>query len=250
MLWCALAAPAAQSQINKAEVLKGATQSYYGLRKAGLIEFQARITPTWEVAVESIGSNPEALKLLNGLKFTMLLGADDAVKVNHEVSIPAPNATVDQGFKQIFSGLEQTVSGFFATWNLFMLNNPFPSADTEYQVKDLGDAYLLTYKEPGADVATTMTKSFSITEFKVVTPEFSGSIMPHLIKTEKGYVLIGFAANYVPAKGPGKVELNIQIDYQDVNGFKLPQRLRAHSVLDGEPTEAELIFSDYKVKAR
>ena len=250
VLCCALAAPVAQSQTNKVEVLKEATQSYYGLRKSGLIEFQARVTPTWEVAVKNIESNPEALKLLNGLKFTMLLGADDAVTVNHEVTIPAPNAKAEEGFKQIFSGLEQMLSGFFMTWNLFMLNNPFPSADREYQVKDLGNTYLLTYKETDADVAITMTKSFSITELKVVTPEFSSSIMPQLTKTEKGYVLSGYAANYLPAKGPGKVELNIQLDYQDVNGLKLPQRLRAHSVLDGQPTETELIFSDYRVKAR
>lgn len=250
VLCCALAAPVAQSQTNKAEVLKGATQSYYGLRKSGLIEFQARVTPTWEVAVKNIESNPEALKLLNGLKFRVLLGADDVVKVNHEVTIPAPNAKVEAGFKQIFGGLEQVLSGFFTTWNFFMLNNPFSSVDSEYQVKDLGITYLLTYKETDADVAITMTKSFSITELKVITPEFSSSITPQLTKTEKGYVLIGYAANYVPAKAPGKVELKIQVDYQDVNGLKLPRRLRAHSVLDGKPTETELIFSDYTVKAR
>lgn len=252
LLFCYLAAPAAhaQSQTSKAEVIKQASQSYYSLRRSGLKEFQARVTPSWEVAVKGIESNPEALKLLRGLKFTMLFGADDEVKVNHEVTVPAPNATVEAGFKRIFDGIEQIVSGFFKTWDLFMLNAPFPQADGEYELKDLGGTYLLIYKETGADVALTMTKDFSITEVKIASPEFNSSIVPLFAKTEKGYLLIGYSATYLPLKGPGKVELNIQIDYQDVNGLKLPQRIRAHSVLDGQPNEAELLFSDYQMKTR
>ena len=63
-------------------------------------------------------------------------------------------------------------------------------------------------------------------------------------------LLIEYSATYLPAQGPGKVELNIRSDYQDVNGFKLPQRLRLHGAYDGQPIEAELVFSDYRVKTR
>jgi hypothetical protein len=250
--FCCLIAPAArgQSQTNKAEISKQASRSYYGVRKYGLMEFQARVTPTWEVAVKGIESNPEALKLLRGLRFTMSFGADDKVKLNHEATMPAPNATVETGFKQLFDGVEQMVSGFFATWDLFMLTSPFPQPDAEYELKDLGSTYLLTYKEADADIAFTMTKDFSITEFKVVTPEFSSLILPKFTKTAGGYVLIGYSATYEPAKGPGKVALDLQIDYEDVSGLKLPHRIRVHSVLDGEPTESELIFSEYQVKTR
>src|SRR2546423_1474568 len=91
----------AQDQIDKASIIRQATGSYYGVRASGLIEFQARVTPNWEVAVKGIGSNPDALKLLNGLKFAMSFDANKAIKVNQEVGIPAPNEQVAAGFKQI-----------------------------------------------------------------------------------------------------------------------------------------------------
>lgn len=238
----------AQSQSNNGEVIRQASASYYGLRKHGLTEFQARVTPTWEVTVKDVASNPEALKVLRSLKSTILFKADNDVKVTHDVGIKAPNAEVEEGFKQIFDGIEKMLDGFFTTWTMFMFDSPFPPPDGDFQLKDFGSTYLLTYKETDADVAFTMTKDFSITELKVVSPTFSSSISPQLIKTEKGFILTGYTANYVPAKGPGKVELNIQIDNQDVNGLKLPQRLRVHSVLDGEAYETELVFSEYQVK--
>jgi hypothetical protein len=241
---------AAQRQINKTEIIKQAGQSYYGLRKAGLLEFQARVTPTWEVSVKGIESHPEALKLLKGLKFSMTLTTDDRVNVSYEASTPAPNATVEAGFKQIFSGVEKLLSGFFDSWNLFMLNSPLPQADREYELKDLGSTYLLTYRETDADVTITMTKDFSITELKVISPRFKSSILPQFTKTEGGFVLTGYSANYVPIEGPGKVELNLQIDYQNVNGLKLPRTIRVHSTLDAEPNETELTFGDYQVKTR
>jgi hypothetical protein len=238
----------AQGQSNKAEVIRQAGASYYNLRKYGLTEFQARVAPTWEVISKGVESNPEALKLLRNLKFTFFFGANDEVRITQDVGIAAPNAQVEGAFKQIIGSMEEMLDGIFKTWSLFMIKTPFPPAEGESQLKDLGSAYLLTFKESSADIAFTMTKDFSVTELKVVSPNFSSSIRPQFTKTEKGNVLIGYSANYVQAKGLGKVELNIQIDNQDVNGLKLPQRIRVHSVLDGEAYETEMVFSDYQVK--
>src|SRR6267142_6342281 len=107
----------AQNQIDKAAIIRQATRSYYGVRASGLVEFQARVTPKWEVAIKDIGSNPEGLKLLNGLKFSMSFDANQAIKVNQEAGIPAPNEQAAAGFKQIRAGMEQMLSGFFDTWD-------------------------------------------------------------------------------------------------------------------------------------
>jgi hypothetical protein len=240
----------AQNQIDKAAIIRQASRSYYGVRASGLVEFQARVTPTWEVAIKDIGSNPEGLKLLNSLKFSLSFVVDKAVEVNQEMSVPAPNEQVAAGFKQIRAGMQQLLSGFFDTWDLFMLNSPFPQADGSYELTDSISGYLVNYKDGKADISVEMNKDLTVTLVKVISPEFEGSIWPKFTRTDKGLVLTGYSANYLPAKGPGKVDLDIQIEYQDVQGLRLPQRLRMHSVLDGVTTETELVFSDYQVRKR
>lgn len=245
----AVPAMAGIAQVNKREIVKQATQASYSLRQLGLLEFKANMQPNWTLTAKSFAPNPAAMRMLNALLFSVSLGPDGSVKVEHSSSLPIPSDQ-EESIKQVYVGMDEIVSGFFATWNSFMLTSPFPAVDSEYQLQDLGTAYLLTYKESGTDVAITMNKNFSITELKVVTPEFNASIRPEFTKTEKGFVLIGYSADYVPTKGPGKVGLKMDIDYQDVNGFRLPQKLRAHSVYDGQPTETELIFKNYEVKTR
>src|SRR5579864_4682027 len=79
MLACGLAA--AQSQVPAADskkVVEKARQAYYNLRDAGLEEFRATIKPDWSLVLkDQLKADPEkgeaAVKLLNGLHFSMLL---------------------------------------------------------------------------------------------------------------------------------------------------------------------------------
>jgi hypothetical protein len=240
----------AQAQLDKAAIVKQAAQSYYSVRAAGLIEFQARVTPTWEVALKDTNPNPEGLKLLNALKFTVFFDAENAVRVDHEVGIAAPNEKVQASFDRVFAGIQQVLEGYFETWDLFMINNPFPVATGAFDLKAEGSGYVISFKETVADVTVNMNKDFTVTLVRVVSPEFNSSISPQFTRTDKGFVLVAYSAKYVPTKGPGAVDLNVQIDYQDVQALKLPQRVRAHSVLDGQATDVELVLSEYQVKKR
>jgi hypothetical protein len=240
----------AAGQGDKRALVRQATQSYYNLRRLGFSGFQAKVQPNWSVVVKGIESNAEAMRLLNGLKFSMSLSGSGDVKTNHEVAIAAPNPQVEAGFKQIFGGIEQVLTGFFATWNLFMLNSPLPGVDGEYQLQDLANEYVLTYKDGASDVITRMARDFSITELEVSSPQFKSSVKPKFTKSEKGYVLTRYVGHYVPTSGPGNVELNIRIDYLETKGLRLPQKIYADSVYDGEPNQMELILSDYQMLGR
>ena len=255
---CGLAAAPAhgKGRGDKHVIIAQARQAYYSLSRFGLIEFQSNIQPNWEVVLkDELAANPsaaqESLRLLNGLHFPIRLDPKGNVKVDHIADFPPPNERVAAGFKQIYGGMEQAVSGFFETWNLFMLNSPFPEVDSEYQLEDLGGQYRLSYQEGAADVVTTMTGDLAITEIKVSATEFKSSIKPHFMKTEKGYVLTAYEGNYQPVTGPGATRLNVQLDYQEVNGLQLPRKLHLDGVYEGRnPFEMELLFSKYQVKTR
>lgn len=239
---------------DRAKVIDQARRYYYSLRAVGLDEFQSAVKPNWAVVLkDEFQSNPEgaqaALKLLNGLHFSMLLDTHGKVTVTHHADFEPTNEQQRAGFDQIFSGMEQAVSGFFATWSLFMLNSPFPEAGTEYTLDDLGSQWRLSYKEGASDVVTLMSKELVISEVKVTTAEFVSSVRPQFNRSNNGFVLSGYAADYKPTSGPGVVKLDVKIDHQLVNGLQLPVSLIADSVLDGAPTHIELAFSGHQVKS-
>jgi hypothetical protein len=240
---------------NKKVVLAQARKAYYSLRNVGLLEFQSTVSPTWEVALRDvIKTNPAgaqtALKTLSNLHFAMTLDPAGAVAVTHQSDIAPANEQIKQGFDQIFSGMEQAVSGFFETWSPFVLTSPFPEVESEYQLEDLGREYRLSYKEGTADVVTTMTKDLVITDLKVTTSAFDSVLKPQFAKGPGGFVLAGYEANYIPTSGPGKTHLIVQIEYRETSGLQLPYKLNLDSVYDGTPTQMELTFTDYQVKKR
>lgn len=255
VLTLASAAPAKPpAKPDRAQVIERARGSYYGLRTLGLDEFQSTVKPNWSVVLKNeLASNPEgaqaALKLLNGLHFSMVLDKDGKVTMTHHADFEPTNQQQREGFNQIFSGMEQAVSGFFATWSMFMLSSPFPEAGVEYQLDDLGSQWRLSYKDGASDVVTLMSKDLVISEVKVTSAEFVSSVRPQFRRSNNGFVLAGYAADYQPTSGPGVVKLDVKIDHALVNGLQLPVSLIADSVLDGAPTHIELAFSGHLVKS-
>jgi hypothetical protein len=240
---------------DKREVIRQARAAYYSLRERGLTEFQAGIKPTWEVVLkEQMRSDPAGaqagLKLLNSLHFAMTLDSAGKVTVNHSADAPPPNERVAAGFNDIYAGMDKAVSGFFDSWSPFMLTSPFPAAESEYQLEDLGGEYRLSYKDGSADVVTMMKKDFTITSVKVVSPEFLSTFKPVFARTKKGFILSGYSADYQPTSGKGVVALIVQLEYQEVNGMQLPRKLSLDSTYDGNPTQMELMFADYQVKTK
>jgi hypothetical protein len=237
------------------QVVQRGHDAYYSLRSLGLVEFQSTIKPNWaQVLKDQNASDPAqaqaALNLLNGLHFTMVLDKNGNVTVKHRTDTEPANEQVRQGFEDIYSGINQAVSGFFATWSLFMLNTPFPEVDGAYQLDDLGSQYRLAYKEGSSDIVTLMNKDLAITEIQVTSPQFISIVKPRMNKTAKGFVLTGYVGDYTPKSGPGVVHLDVKIDHAPVNGLQLPVSLIADTTLDGAPTHMELAFSEHQVKSR
>ena len=237
--------PVAGQQADKNEIIRKAQQSYY---RIGSIQFEANIQPNWTISVKGLESNPVALKLLNGLHFSMSFDSNGNVKVNHTADVAPANEAQANRFNQAYEGMEQIVIGFFQTWNLFMFRSPFPPVDGDYELQHAGSQYVLKFKEGSDDVVINMSDGdLRIVEVKVLSTTFSSSVKPQFTKTPKGYVMTAYEGNYEPAKGPGKVNLHAQIEYQEVMGLSLPRKLRFDSIYDEQPSHAELLFSQYRV---
>src|SRR5438309_1693729 len=92
----AICATQAAAQSDKKEVLSRASQRYYNLRQAGLVEFQASLKPNWEVVLAGTKPNSEDLKLLNGLRFSIAIDAESKFTMDHRSDTkPAGQRSID-----------------------------------------------------------------------------------------------------------------------------------------------------------
>jgi hypothetical protein len=254
LMACSLAVMAQSTPVaDNNKVLADARDAYYSLRTAGLDEFRATVKPNWELVLkDQIKSDPvgaqAGLKLLNGIHFSMLLDDAGKITVTHKSDTEPSTEQQRKGFDEIYSGMDQTLKGFFTTWSVFMLNSPFPT-DGEYKLEDLGTQYRISYKDGTADAVALMGKNLIITDIKESSAEFNSSVRPQFVHTPKGLVLTGYDADYKPTSGPGVVKLALKIEHHPVNGLQLLDKLVLDSVMDGAPTHMELAFSDYAVKS-
>jgi hypothetical protein len=242
----------AESVADKQSILRQAWRAYYDLRQHGLSGFRCDITPNWRMLLQqqlkdSPASTETALKLLGQLRFTVTLAADDSVRLEHN-DIPGQNKSTMDALKQIYGGMEQLTSGFFDTWKIFMLAPPLPDADSDYDLQASGPFYRVTYKETDADVDTTMTKDFAVTNLSVTGRDFTSSIRPRFNRTPEGFVLAAYDASYRSAKPEEATELRVSADYQQLNGLQMLRKLTIAGTYGGEAfPDIELAFSGCKV---
>jgi len=254
LICCCILVPtlaSAQKLVDKQAILSQARQSYYNLHNEGLATFQCSVTPNWEGMLQAErrqdpASADAAVKTLSQLRFATNVAADNSVKLTHN-DLPGQSQQMKDALRQIYGGMEQMTSGFFESWGLFMLSTPFPEINSKYQLDTIGPQYRLTYKEGTADVVTTMGRDFSITELKVTSPEFDSSLQPTFTKTARGLVLRGYDASYQSQKPKETTRLKVLIDYQEVQGFQMLQKLNLSGTHDGTEFALELVFSDCHV---
>jgi hypothetical protein len=235
---------------DKQVVIERARSNYYSLQKQGLSRFQCNLAPNWDsLLAETMKTDPKganrAIEILRPLQFTVSLGNTGSAKVTHNTI--AAGSEQMAGLNQIYSGMEQMVSGFFDTWSPFMMSSPFPSAGGNFELTDQGDLWNLSYKEGAStDVVTTMTKGLVIRELKVKTPQFSSSLRPQFSDSALGKLLTGYKADYVGQSPSETTHLEVEIAYQTVDGFQLPQKLDLAGSYGGSAFQIQVTFSGCK----
>ena len=88
-----------------------------------------------------------------------------------------------------------------------------------------------------------MNKDFSITSTMVSSKAFESTLQPLFKQTAKGLLLSGYQAIYTGASAADKTELQVKVDYQQVDGLQLPKTLDAQGSYGGNPFKVEVAFT-------
>lgn len=232
---------------DKAETLKKARQSYYSLKDQGLAEFQCTMAPNWAFLLSDQRKNDPtgidaAIEKLKALHFGLTVGLDGNAKVTHN-ELTAENDQVANGLKQVYSGMEQMATGFFQTWSAYTISPAFPDEATPFEINAIGSDYVISYKEGAAEVTTTMAKDYAISSMRVKTAEFDSTIKPQFKKIPKGLLLSGYQALYRGATPADATDLDVTIDYQEINGLQFPQEVSLSGSYGASPFKVKVNFT-------
>ena len=174
-------------------------------------------------------SNPDGARAgiarLSQIQFTITAGVDKQTTVAH-TTVAADNDQMAAGLAQVYSGMEQMVTGFFDTWSPFMVTSMLPDPDSQYALQKVGSQWALTYKEDSdTDVTTMMGDDLAVRDLQVVTPQFKSDIQPQFTGSSEGRLLTAYQATYFGQTPDENTVLQVRIDYQSVNGLNLPKSL-------------------------
>ena len=232
--------PRHQTATNS-DVVSRARSAYYSLARKGFKGFTATIEPNWEVILAQTATQ-ENLKIFRAVRFSMVVDANGAVTVTHEVDANASGSKLQPTVDRIHADVRRLVTGFFNTWRIFVVSSPFPETADQLKLETLGKQYRLVSTTPSGEVTIALTDELLIKEWNFNAPTLRRTVKPQFQKTADGFLLTDYKQIFEPVGNGIKTTLDFHIVYQDFNGMKIPQKVRFNGMHGSEPVEAELAF--------
>jgi hypothetical protein len=155
------------------------------------------------------------------------------------VGANAPNADV---VARIQYDLQRLVIGFFNTWRTFVVTSPLSVPENVIKLENQGKEYRLSYITLSGEITIVMTDELLIRETKFSGRSVKRTLKPQFEKTADGFLLTDYKQVTEPVGEGITTILDFHIQYQDLNGLKLPQKVRLGGTYGTEPVQAELTF--------
>jgi hypothetical protein len=244
---CAATVAAAQriAEPERTSVLVSAAKSYYNARQLGFREFTCVAKPDWTPLIGSSPDGAEGLKMLNAQHYYLKLNADGAVELTHKSDFPPPKE-FEKDLKDLFTGMQEMTTGFFAAWSAFALHNPLPEPASKCEVLSSPSGYEVRCDEPSTRVVTLLTKDFSIAEIRVKAADTATIMRPVFTKTPQGFILSAYDSDTDMPDG-SKVKSHVDVVYDTQAPYRLPGRIKFDGSIGDQQAKIDLILSDYQV---
>jgi len=242
-------APAATQKLDKKEILDKARQAYYVLQNLGVKTFQCTVQPDWKKMLDSVGKkSTEAgdplLTQLAAVSFTAVV--DEQGNATLTPTIPIGGAA-DPGVTQIIDGAQKMLMGFFQTWASLAFGNPYPSSnDANLTFSDQADGYHFTEKSGEQNIEMVLGRDYALITLKVTAPGVIIVTHPRFTKTDKGFLMAGAASDI----NNGAQKVDIQVEYQTVEGFQFPQKVSYLASLQDMTVAVEMNFAKFQITKR
>lgn len=247
LLACMTAVVAAQqiAEPERSTVLVSAAKAYYNARQLGLREFACVAQPDWTLLVGSASDSAAGLKLLKAQHYYLKLNVDDQVELTHKSDFVPPKE-FEKDLKDLFTGIQEMTTGFFAVWSAFALRNPFPEPASKCEVLSSASGYEVRCDEPSSKTVTLLTRDFSITEIRAKLLNTTVVMRPVFNKTPQGFILATYDSDADMPDG-SKVKSHVEVVYDAQAAYRLPSRIKLDGNMGGQKAKIDLILDGYQI---
>jgi hypothetical protein len=234
---------------DKKTILEKALHSYYVLENQGLKSFQCTVQPDWKKFMDTMAQKPATgedprLALLIPVEYSVAINNQEDPKIT---PILTTGGTLDPSVQGIVDGAQRTLLGFFQSWDSMVLSSLFsPSEEASYALLEQPDGYKLTQISGEMNIEILLTKDLVFTTMKSTAPGVVILVKPHFTKTDKGLLMTSMDDDI----NNGSQKVNVQIQYQTVDGFQLPGKVSYVATFSGQTVPLEFTFTKYQLAKR
>jgi hypothetical protein len=231
------------------QIVEEARTAYYNLHDQGLTGFRCNVRVDWNAALlsQNVDTNgaPELLAVLRQTHFEPVVGLTGAPRVSLHFDGPAPSDEVAARLQTASGGVERSLNGVLQELSSVLFGSLLPP-DRDYHLEPQGDHFRITFGSDEVRIVETMNKDHELEEMIVATQKSTVSVRPQFRRGEKGFLPVVIDSR-VEAAGADKVELHVEIAYQTVEGFRLPQTVRVRDKELAGNAPVEFNFSNYQL---
>jgi hypothetical protein len=232
--------------LDKKAVLEKALHTYYILENQGLKSFQCTVQPDWKKFMDVAAPKPPngedpRLALLLPVSYSVTADNQGDPKI---APILTTGGTVDPSVEGVVAGAQRTLLGFFQSWDSMVLSSLFsPSEEASYTLAEQPDGYKLTEISGELNIEILLTKDFVFTTMKSTAPGVVILVKPQFTKTDKGLLMTSMDDDI----NNGSQKVNVQIQYQTVEGFQLPGKVSYVVTFSGQTVSLDMTFTKYQI---
>jgi hypothetical protein len=252
-------------------VITKAHSLYYVPAEHGLKKLSCVIEPDWKKFAsdelhidDQIKDAPERADEIKA-KVKDLSDTRFAASINEqgEIAIKAFRASggdLNPDFTSIIAAMQKMIEGVVQSWKPWAWENPIPDQSASITYSEEGGNYKLVVVPACArpeihscaaasQIEITLNKDYWITQEWNNTPGLKTKVLPRFQKSDAGLLLTG--AN--TEMNRGQVKTSLEIEYQDVQGYKLPSKAVDRVPLQGDSSQPlnvvviEIAFTKYQL---
>jgi hypothetical protein len=237
------APPASKSNADNAWLAR-TSKLYYSSSKAGLTGFDCEAHPDWQALITSathgdpLPADDPRMILLKSVKVGIhahMRGASTIDWTDTNQNNPADQHSIDT-LDGLHRTVEQMLEGFLQFWTPFIENSVVPDSTDGLDITHTPTVHTIHAKQGDTELTEVFSSDLILEQFNVNMSGISIKFAPSYKPTPKGLLVSAFRAHVVPAGAtPGQAQdMNVNIDYQTVNGFPIPDKLNMEVIGTGK----------------
>jgi hypothetical protein len=228
--FCLFTAFAPAQNSSPTDRLYAAHGLYYTPTVNGLRSFQCSVSMDWKDLLTRITGQtvPDDNAFLVYLQSTQFSVTDDLKgdgSLHWTDTAPLPKDAAD-AISQFRDGLNQTLGGYFKTWNAYMNGSMVPLPDKTVTVTQSGDGVALHGNAGNMVLDETFDKNLLLNSVHVVSTDYDILASPGYTETQDGLIITSIHNVIHQPPGAAASEMTFAISYARTGSYQLPSVLK------------------------